>query len=147
MRHHGVFKKPADQRKDTDGSLQLTKDRRRCAKQSTGTGEGAQLVWRGLGRFPKGEPCTGVVGFSLSDRGGGAGIPSVGMRVTRLLKQKATWRGTRKLGGLELKSKGEAGEEEGYEFRSNVTDKTSKSLPALFPICLVSRCCLLKGKE
>lgn len=88
-----------------------------------------------------------MVGFTLSGRGEGAGIPSVGMRVTRLPKQKVTWRGTKKLGGLELKSKGEAGEEAGYEFHSNVTDKTSKSLLSLFPICLVSRCCLLKGKE
>lgn len=31
----------------------------------------------GAGTLPKGDPCTGVTGLSLSGKGGGVGIPSV----------------------------------------------------------------------
>lgn len=81
MRHHGVFKALTGQRRKTDWALSLTNDRRRCAKQSAGTGKEAWLVWWGLGKLPKGDPGTGVMGLSLSGRGGGDGTPRVGKRV------------------------------------------------------------------
>lgn len=96
MRHHGVFKELRGQRRKTDWALTLTNDRR-CAKQSAGTGKGAWLVWWGLGKLPKGDPGTGVMGLSLSGRGGGDGIPSVWKRVTMTPEQGITWRGAGKL--------------------------------------------------
>lgn len=88
------------------------------------------------------------MGLSLSGRREGVGILGVGKRVTRTPKQGVTWRSAGKLSGLQLKAKGEAGEEEtGFGFCSSITDSTSRSLPSLFPICLVSGCCLSKVKE
>lgn len=108
-------------------------------------GSPAGLV--GAGKLPKGDPCTGVVGLSLSGRGGGDGIPSVGKRVAMLPEQGVTWRDAGKLGGLEHRAKGEAGEEAGFGFYSKITARTTKSLPSVLPVFVVSGFCLSKGKE
>ena len=125
-----------DQRRKTDWSPPSTNVRRRCIKQSGGTGEGACLICWELGELPKGDPGTGVMGLNLSGRGGGVGIPGVGKRVTRIPEQEVIWRGVGKLGGLEHKTRGEAGKGPGFGFCSSITDRTSKSLP--FPVLSLS---------
>lgn len=92
-------------------------------------------------------PCTRVMGLSLSGRREGVGIPGAGKRVTRIPKHRVTWRGAGKLGGLELKAKDEAREETEFGSCSSIIGRTSRSLPSLFPICLLSRCCLSKVIE
>lgn len=54
--------------------------------------------------------------MSLSGKGGGVGIPSVGKRVAMMPEQEVTWRGAGKLSGLEHRAKGEAGEGAGFGF-------------------------------
>lgn len=62
-------------------------------------------------------------------------------------EQGVMWRGAGKLGGLEHRAKGEAGEGSGFGFYSKITARTTKSLPSMLPICLVSGFCLSKGNE
>lgn len=90
----------------------------------------------GAGGVSQGDTGTGVMDLSLSGRGGGVGIPGVGKRVTRIPEREVIWRGVGKLGGLEHKTRGEAGKGPGFGFCSSITDRTSKSLP--FPVLSLS---------
>lgn len=84
--------------------------------------------------------------MSLSDRGGGVGVPSVGKRVTKLPRRKSPREVQQTLVAYDIRQKVRLEWRQGLALFPTSLIKTSKSLPSLFLICLVSRC-LPKGKE
>lgn len=98
------------------------------------------MCW-GLGKLPKGDACTRVMGLSLSGRGRGVEIPGVEE------SDKDTQAESHLEKSSEHEARGEAGGDQDLAFVPASLIEQQSPCPSLFSIGLASGCCLPERKE